>query len=178
MTVHRYPTRTLLGDYIRAAAGLAVAMAVLLSVPPSPIIVAVFGAVAVLFLLFGAKTLHRQITRVTLSDREIRSTSLAPRALPWPALEQLKLRYYGPRRQRDRGDTGTGFMELTLKGGGASMTLESSLVDFEYIAWRAARAARENGVSLDPTSAGNLLDLGIDADSERPAPGGGLFAPR
>jgi hypothetical protein len=50
------------------------------------------------------------------------------------------------------------------------MTLESSIGGFEYIAWRAAKAARENGVSLDPTSAGNLLEIGIDADEDKPAP--------
>ena len=61
-------------------------------------------------------------------------------------------------------------MQLTLKGAGASMSLESSIDGFEYIAWRATKAARENGVSLDPASAGNLLELGIDADQDQPAP--------
>ena len=41
---------------------------------------------------------------------------------------------------------------------------------FNYIAWRAAKAARDNGVSVDPTSAGNLLALGFDADGEMPPP--------
>ncbi len=61
-------------------------------------------------------------------------------------------------------------MQLTLTGAGATMTLESSIDGFEYIAWRATKAARENGLSLDPASAGNLLELGIDADADQPAP--------
>ena len=62
-------------------------------------------------------------------------------------------------------------MQLTLKGGGTSFTLESSLEGFDYIAWRASKAARENGLSMDPTSAGNLLAIGLDADGEMPPPG-------
>ena len=62
-------------------------------------------------------------------------------------------------------------MQLTLRGGGgASLTLESSIEGFEYIAWRAAKAARDNRVTLDETSAGNLLDIGIDADAAQAAP--------
>ena len=87
----------------------------------------------------------------------------------------LKLRYYGRRRPRNRESSG-GFMQLTLKGADTSVTLESSLEGFEYIAWRAAKAARENGVGLDPTSVGNLLELGIDADEDGPAPD--IEAPR
>jgi hypothetical protein len=81
----------------------------------------------------------------------------------------LKLSFYGTRRQRSR-EAGGGFMQLSLKGAGTSLSLESSIEGFEYIAWRAVKAARENGVDLDPTSAGNLLVLGIDADEDGPAP--------
>ena len=41
---------------------------------------------------------------------------------------------------------------------------------FDYVAWRSAKAARENGISVDPASAGNLLALGVDADGEMPPP--------
>src|SRR5690606_16613617 len=45
----RYPPRVLYADYLRSAAGLAVGLGVLLTVPPGPVVVAVFGALAVLF---------------------------------------------------------------------------------------------------------------------------------
>ena len=61
-------------------------------------------------------------------------------------------------------------MQLTLKGGGRSFTFESSMDGFRYVAWRAAKAMRENGQSVDPTSAGNLLAIGLDADGEKPPP--------
>lgn len=169
MIVYRYPTKTLIGDYVRSAVGLGIGVGVLTSVPASPVIVIVFGGLATLFLVFGLRTVQRQVMHVALTSEEICSAGFVTRVVPWRALELLKLRYYGTRRQRTQGD-GAGFMQLTLKGGGTSMTLESSIEGFQYIAWRAAKAARDNGVSLDPTSAGNLLDLGIDADADEPAP--------
>lgn len=169
MRVYRYPLRSLLGDYLRAGIGLAVGLGVLVTVPASLTIVSVFGGLTLLFLLFGLRTVHRHMLQVALTDEQICGASFRTAVLPWQSLERIKLRYYGTRRQRRREDGG-GFMQLSLKGAGTALTLESSIDGFELIAWRAARAARENGVSLDPTSAGNLLDLGIDADRDTPPP--------
>ena len=169
MNVYRYPVKSLLGDYVRAGVGLTVGLGVLISVPPSPAIVAVFGGLIALFGVFGLRTVRRHVTEIAVGDAGIRSQGLGTAVLPWHELEMIKLRYYGTRRQRSRGE-GEGFMQLTLRGGGASLTFESSVEGFEYIAWRAAKAARDNGVSLDPTSAGNLLDIGIDADVDQPPP--------
>ena len=169
MNVFRYPGKSLIGDYVRSGVGLAVGLGVLASASPSITIVIIFGTLTALFLAFGFRTVKRQMLRVAVTDEEIRGAGLGTRALPWGRLDHLKLRYYGTRRQRTRVSSG-GFMQLTLKGAGATMTLESSIDGFEYIAWRATKAARENGVSLDSASAGNLLELGIDADTDQPAP--------
>ncbi len=169
MNVFRYPGKSLIGDYIRSGVGLTVGLGVLASASSSITIVTIFGALTALFLAFGFRTVKRQMLRVAVTDEEIRGVGLGTRALPWGRLDQLKLRYYGSRRQRVRESSG-GFMTLTLKGAGATMTLESSIDGFEYIAWRATKAARQNGVSLDSASAGNLLELGIDADADQPAP--------
>lgn len=167
MKVLRYPGHVLVGDYIRSATGLLIGFGVLLSVPATPAIIVVFGGVAGLFSLFGFRTVQRQVTRVSVTEAEIRSADFRARVMPWTDLEQMKLRYYGTKRQ-ERGQGG--FMQLTLRGGGRSLTYDSGIEGFKYIAWRAAKAARENGVSLDPTSAGNLLQLGIDADHDAPPP--------
>ncbi len=169
MKVFRYPVKSVLGDYVRAGIGLSVGLGVLVSVPSSPVILLVFGGLSAVFGVFGLRTVRRHVTEISVGDTGIRSQGLGTQVLPWHDLETLKLRYYGSRRQRARGD-GEGFMQLTLRGAGASFTLESSVDGFEYIAWRAAKAARDNRVSLDPTSAGNLLDLGVDADVEQSAP--------
>jgi hypothetical protein len=169
MNEFHYPAKSLIGDYIRSGVGLAVGLGVLANVPRSPTLIIVFGVVAVLFLVFGIRTVRRHMLRVAVTDENICSAGLGTRVMAWHALDRLTLRFYGTRRQRIRESSG-GFMQLTLKGAGASMTLESSIDGFEYIAWRAVKAARENGINLDPTSAGNLLELGIDADEDQPAP--------
>ena len=172
MRVYRYPIRSLTGDYLRSALGLAVGVAVLLSVPASPVILSVFGAVIALFGYFGVRTLQRHVLKVTVTDVEIRNSGFGTRVIPWGKLQRVKLRYFGTKRH-DRSNRGSsGFMQLTLKGGGASLTFESSLEGFDDIAWRATKAARDNGVAVDPTSAENLLAIGLDADSELPPPPG------
>lgn len=167
MMVHRYPGRALAGDYIRAGAGLAVGLGVLLSTPLSPAIVAIFGSWSVLFGLFAFRTVERNLTRVATTDTEICDVGFRTRVLAWRDLQRLKLRYFGTKRQtRAEG----GFMQLKLKGGGRSLTYDSGIEGFDFLAWRAAKAIRENGLSIDPTSAGNLLSLGVNADQETPPP--------
>jgi hypothetical protein len=167
MMVGRYPARALAGDYIRAGAGLAVGLGVLLSTPLSPAIVAIFGSWSALFGYFAFRTVQRNVTRVAVTDKEICDVGLRTRAMAWADLQWLKLRYFGTKRQeRSQG----GFMQLKLKGGGRSLTYDSGMEGFDYVAWRAAKAIRDNGFAMDPASAGNLLSLGVDADQETPPP--------
>jgi hypothetical protein len=167
MMVHRYPARALAGDYLRAGAGLAVGLGVLLSTPLSPAIVTIFGSWSALFGYFAFRTVQRNVTRVAVTDTEICDVGLRTRVMAWADLQWLKLRYFGTKRQeRSKG----GFMQLKLKGGGRSLTYDSGMEGFDYVAWRAAKAIRDNGFSMDPTSAGNLLSLGVDADRESPPP--------
>ncbi len=171
MNVFRYPVRSLTGDYLRAGVGLAVGLGVLASAPASVTVVVIFGSLTVLVLGFAYRTLRRQLIQVAVTDDGIRGSGPGHRELLWVKLDSVKLRYFGTRRQRQReAGGGGGFMELTLGGAGTSLKLESSIDGFEYIAWRAAKAARENGIGLDPASAGNLLELGINADEDEPAP--------
>lgn len=163
----RYPWRALAGDYVRSMTGAAVGFGVLLSVPPSPAIILIFGSVAGLCSFFGYRTIQRHVTRVAVSDAGLCDAGFGTRIMPWEDLQALKLRYYGTKRQ-DRGQGG--FMQLTLRGVTNSFTYESSMRGFNYIAWRAAKALRANGNPVDPTSAGNLLALGVDADSDTPPP--------
>ncbi len=165
-----YPVRALLGDYIRSGVGLLVGLGVLLTTPPSWAILLIFGGLTVLFLLFGFRTVQRHATEVTLSDTQVGCNGFFAKSIEWGQLSRIRLRFYGTRRQASGSSSG-GFMELKLSDRGTTMTFDSALEGFEHLAWRATKAARENGVSLDPTSAGNLLQLGIDADSDQPPPG-------
>lgn len=171
MTVYRYPRRSLIGDYVRSTVGLGVGLGVLITVPLTPAIIAIFGGLTVLFLAFGFRTVQRHRVRVALASDGLWVAGLTTRSIPWPALDQLALRYYGTRRQRREGSGG--FFQLTLGGGGVSVRFESSLEGFEKIVRQAAIAARDNGVTVDPASAGNLLDLDIDVDAPTHTPADG-----
>ena len=170
MKVLRYPPKSLIGDYLRSAAGLGIGLVVLASAPPSMVVVVIFGGIFVLFAIFGLRTVQRHVTEVAVSNEGIACKDFRLRHIFWRDLERLKLRFYGARRRSPR-DKST-FLQLTLAGAGTSLTLESSIEEFELLAWRAAKAARDNAVTIDPTSAGNLLGIGIDADADVPPPDG------
>ncbi|MGD1877344.1 MAG: hypothetical protein ACFB13_07570 [Kiloniellaceae bacterium] len=172
----RYPPRALLGDYLRSAAGLIAGGGVLLAVPPTPVVVAIFGSIAALFAVFGLRTAHRHALRIAVSDTAIACRGATTKVIAWDEIVAVKLRYFGSRRTKWR-PLGSGFMQLTLKGPGrglgATMTFESSLEGFDWLAGRAAAAMRARGLSLDPATASNLVELGIDPQ----APSDGCDSP-
>ncbi len=157
----RYPPRALVGDYLRSAAGLFVGLGVLLVAPPHPVVVVLFGAIALLFAVFGLRTAYRHSLRVQVSDQGVACAGPLAKAIAWNDLDAVKLRYFGSRKTKWR-PLGSGFMQMTLKGNGRSMTFESSMEGFDWLAARAAAALSANGLSLDPASASNLIGLGID----------------
>ena len=161
MKQFRYPPRALFGDYLRSAAGLFVGLGVLLAVPPNPVVITIFGGIAGLFAIFGLRTAHRHSLRVALTDQEIACRGATTKVMPWAQIEAMKLRYFGTRRSKWR-PLGSGFMQLTVKGGGTAMTFESAIEGFDALAAHAAAAMRARGLPLDPATAGNLIELGID----------------
>jgi hypothetical protein len=156
MSRHNYPIGALVGDYCRAALGLAIVVTPLLLVPLAPAVTALFAALAALFLLFGARTVLRQLERVEVSDSGIARLGPIKRRIDWQSLDGLKLAYYATRR-----DGGNGWMQLALAGSGSRVTLDSRIDGFAAIAARAARAAAERGLALAPSTAANLAALGI-----------------
>ena len=164
MKVYRYPIRTLAGDYLRAAAGFSVGVG-LMSLGASTLVITIGTGIAGLFSLFGCRTLQRHVTKVAVDDREIRNVAFGTRVMGWADLERFKLRYYGTKRQEKGSE---GFMQLTLYGGSTSLIYDSGLEGFDFVTWRAAKALRENGRSPDPTTAGNLLTLGLDGEGAMP----------
>lgn len=163
----RYPLRVLYGDYLRSAAGLGVGLGVLLAVPPNLAVVVIFGALAVLFAVFGLRTLHRHSLRVAVNEEQIACRGLLPKTIAWHEIGAMRLRYFGSRRSKWR-PVASGFMQLTLKGGGRSMTFESSMEGFDWLAGRAAAAMRARGLALDDATASNLVELGVDPQDPDP----------
>lgn len=174
MLEFRYPSRALVGDWLRTVCGLVIGLGVLLFTPPVLWRLVVFGGIAVLFGYFGWRTLERQLQRVFLSDEGVAVKDWRGRALPWSSLSGLRLRFYGTRRQHRRlhegEDTTGGFLELRLAFAGSRLVLDSALPGFALVAWRATQAARACHVKLDPVTAGNLLTLGVDPDQDTAPP--------
>lgn len=169
MTELHYPFGSVAGDYLRAVVGLAFSLYIFLTVAASFWVLLIFGVMALLFLVFGLRTLQRHLAVIALSEEGIACRDISTKTIYWRDLAQLKLRFYGLRR-RSQGE-GSSFMQLMLKGNGVKITMDSSLASFDLVAWTAAKAARDNAVSLDPASAGNLLGIGIDPDHDGSPPG-------
>lgn len=169
-----YGKGSIVGDYLRAGVSLLFAGAILYYRSDVTWVIVVFGSLALLFAYFTWRTLERQLTRVEVTEAGVKVRSFGEKTLSWGELTALKLRFYGSRRDHKKlangQSIGSGHLELTLGGRDQRLRLESSLMGFSYLAWRAAKAAREKPLSLDAATAGNLLALGVDADRDTPAP--------
>jgi hypothetical protein len=153
-SAHVYPTHSLMSDYARGGAGLA--FLALALVPMHWSLHLFFGAIAALLLAFGARTFLRARSRVLVDEAGIAIEGPWGKHLAWTALDGLKLRYFSTRRDRKRG-----WMELTLIGAGARLTIESQIGGFETIVRRASAAADAQGVAVDASTAGNLASLDV-----------------
>lgn len=156
MMAYRYPTRALAGDYARAGSGVALTMGPLLFVPASPVMMGILGGLAALFLAFGARTALRQWTVVQVDDAGITAAGPVGSRIDWDDLEGLALAYYSTRRDRTRG-----WMQLTMKGNGRRVRIDSTIDGFRDIVLAAVRVAESRGLEMNPATTGNLAALGI-----------------
>lgn len=166
MTVYRYDPHSVRADLRRAAMGLILTVGPMLLLGDSPIALAVLGALAVLFLVFGLRTAVRGMTLVHVTEhglsfeplggRKGRLPGLAPKAIAWRDIRKVGLRFFSLKRDRSEG-----WMELSLGDDGQSLRLDSTLDGFQDIVVRAAEAARVNNVTLSDNTQANLTALGI-----------------
>lgn len=154
MSEHRYPARSLMEDYARGAAGL-VFLGIAL-VPMHWALHLVFGLVTALLLSFGARTFLRGRSRIVLDEDGIAIVGPIGKRVAWTSLDGLKLRYFSTRRDRKRG-----WMELTVRGAGAKLAVESQIDGFEEIVRAAAKAAVARGLTVDPSTEGNLAAMDV-----------------
>ncbi len=163
MSDHHYPPDSLIPDYLRSGAGLVVTGGPLLLVNPSSIMIYVLAGLAALFLLFGARTAVRHMTRFELTDNGLRAAGPFGARVPWGELEGLELRYYSTRRDRSRG-----WLQLKLAAAKGRLRLDSDITDFAVIAARAAREAAWRGVELSESTRANLTMLGVGVEPPPP----------
>ncbi len=155
MSEHRYTAAALTPDYVRACAGILLTAGPLAVVNPLPTLAYVLGALALLFVLFAARTAIRHMTTIRLTSVGIQALGPFGVAIEWSELSKMELRYFSTRRNRSKG-----WMQLRLRGGRVGLRLDSNVEAFESVAARAAEEARSRGVALDDSTRANLTGLG------------------
>jgi hypothetical protein len=166
MTRHAYPSTAMLGDYLRAAAGLVPAAAILATARVGVTATIVLTGIAALFLVFGIRTALHHGTQVELTEAALRASGLRAAAIAWSKLDGVRLAYYSTRRNRT-----DGWLQLELRAGCSIVRLDSRIEGFDALVARAARAAEARGLPLDAATAANLRALGIGAPNRREARG-------
>ena len=154
--VYRYPTRALRATYIRAVVGVALAGTPLLAGRPGTTVTVVLCALVAVFAVYGLRGLARQRTVIELGADEISALGPMSTRIPWRLLADVRLNYYTTSR-----DGGDGWLQLTIKGAGKTMRLESTLDGFPSVVERAIGEARARGVALSDTTVSNLKPMGL-----------------
>ena len=161
MSSHRYPRRAITGDLARAGIGLVLCLGAAIVAGFDGFMAWLFGVCAVVFFLFGMRTLLRSVTNYELTDTGLTRSyaagfGKAERVLAWDGLTKLRLRFFPAKRDRSQG-----WMELALAGSGTRMRLDSTLGDFDAIVRAAVGAAERRGHALGESTLSNLAALGI-----------------
>ena len=151
---YRYPARNLAGDYARAGIGAALFLGALAFLEPVAAIAWVLTTGAVLFLVYFARTVCRQLTRIELDEAGIRAQGPLGEAIRWADLRSLRLDYYSTRRDQEEG-----WMQLRLRGARGTIRVDSGLEGFAELARSAAARARALGLELDDATRANLALL-------------------
>jgi hypothetical protein len=160
----RYPASAMVGDYLRAAAGLGPTVLILATVSVGGVAAVVLSGFAAIFGAFAVRTALRHGTSLEVSDSELRAAGLRSATIPWSELDRMKLAFYSTRRDRK-----SGWMQLELGAGRARLSLDSRLDGFDRVVRQAALAASERDLDLGEATAANLQALGIRLPVQRGA---------
>jgi hypothetical protein len=156
MIYHRYPMRSLVRDYIRAAIGFLVGVVPLTLGNPGLFFTIVLGALAAMFLGYGVRTLVMQLTAFEVRPDGLAVHGPRRRFFAWDDLREVRLRYFSTQRDKQRRDLESGWLELKLTGPAGKLRIDSELMGFPMILEAVARAAETRALALDETTAENL----------------------
>jgi hypothetical protein len=159
-----YPASAMLGDYLRAGAGLVPSALILATVSVNSVSGVVIGGFAAIFGAFAIRTALRHGTRLEVTETGVRALGIKRVEIDWAALDRMKLAYYSTRRDRK-----SGWMQLQLGAGRARLSLDSRLDGFDRLVRFAATAAAARGLELSEATAANLSALGIRVPESRAA---------
>ena len=156
MEHYRYPTTSLVPDYLRVAFGLAITA----RSPRRARSRAGRGLAVAAWPWcspwFGVRTALRQFSWVELSPADIALCGPIRRRLPWQEVRRMQLAYYAPRRARR-----TAGCSSRCADGAAGDPGGSTLDGFDDVLRRATGAAARNELALDSATQANLAALGL-----------------
>lgn len=156
MQYHRYPPRSLIWDYIRAAGGFLIAVVPLLLGNPGIFFLVLLLALAALFLGYGLRTLSMQLTAYEILPEGLASHGPLRRFHRWDQISQIRLRYYATTRDKSRRDLKRGWLELKITSPAGTLRIDSGVEGFDTILESVAEAAERNHIELDETTEENL----------------------
>ena len=159
---YSYDRGPIYGDMARALIGSAVTLGPALFLDPLPWMFWIFLACGALFVVFGAKTLLKFVTNVSVDTSGLHISGPISKSVAWDDLQSVKLRYYATRRKSDKG-----WMQLNLKDSRQKVVVDSGLSGFEPIARIAAKQVLDKDLVIDIPTQENFNALGIRMDDAR-----------
>jgi hypothetical protein len=111
-----------------------------------------------LFGLYLGGTVSRISSVVEVDDLglTVRGGPFGPRVVKWAEIERFELRHFPLSRDRAKG-----WMDLKLKGGGRSISIDDKLDRFDEVLARAWAAARTADVGVSDATHHNLVAAGL-----------------
>mgnify|MGYP003626696624 FL=1 len=157
-TMHYYPSKELIGDYIRGAIGVVICATPIVLTGSMPVAGWILGVLVLLFAGFIIRTALRHYTRVAMDDLGLTSSGIIRKQIAWTDVSKVKMRYYSTKRDRTEG-----WMQLKITGQrGRTIEMDSILTDFQSIISKLGTAAVQAGAIMDETTRANFALMGID----------------
>ena len=152
-----YTISILRSDYIKSSIGMTLPVTVLFSFSDLSGLSWISAIIFLLFFIIFIRTLIRNFTRITISDKCIRVRIFRERELSWKNLSGFQVYYY--KAWRFGGDN---WMRVVLRDSNIKLAIESSLEGFEHVVLKAKLSAKENRLKLSPVTISNLTFIGFD----------------
>lgn len=157
-TMHYYPSKELIGDYIRGVIGVVICATPIVLTGSMPVAGWILGFLVLLFAGFIIRTALRHYTRIKMDDLGLTSSGIMTKQIAWPDISRVKMRYYSTKRDRTEG-----WMQLKITGArGRTIEMDSILTDFQSIINKLGTAAVQASAAMDETTRANFALMGID----------------
>ncbi len=171
MIYHRYPARSLMWDYCRAAAGLLIALVPLTMGAPGAFFTLLLGTIAALFFFYGLRTVNQHMSALEIREDGIMNHGPRKKFFGWDDLSDVRLRYYSTARDKNRRSLDTGWMELKLTSPTDKLRIDSEISGFDKILDAVASVIERRHLELDETSQQNFNAYYGKADESDDGPG-------